>query len=90
MARDIEIELDYDEEVVTIVTPDGVYDYDMTDDKMDLADFLVEGGAGYSVYSQQDDWIAEVSYLMDERRQLREREKELDREIEELRKRRRR
>ncbi len=90
MAKDVEIELDYDEEVVTIVTTDGVYEYDMTNDKMDLAEFLVEGGAGYSVYSQEDEWTIEVNYLMEERRQLREREKELDREIEELRRRHRR
>lgn len=60
MARDVEIELNYDSRTVTITNPDGVYDYDMDDDKIaGLVDFLVKGGAGFSVYSQEQEYEVE-------------------------------
>jgi hypothetical protein len=60
MSKDVEIEVDYDSETVTITNPDGVYDYEMTKDIMNLVDFLVKGGSGYSVYSQEDEWLEEL------------------------------
>ncbi len=55
MSRDVEIELNYDENTVTITNESGVYEYDMTKDVMDAVDFLIEGGTGYSVYSQEEE-----------------------------------
>lgn len=60
MSRDVEIEIDYDSRTVTITNPEGVYDYDMTKEIMDKVDFLIEGGAGYSVYSQEEEWLEEL------------------------------
>lgn len=61
MSRDVEIEVNYDSRTVTITNPEGVYDYDMDDDKIaNLVNFLVEGGAGYSVYSQEQEWLEEL------------------------------
>lgn len=60
MARDVEIELNYDSMTVTITTAEGVYDYDWSDEILTKVDFLVKGGAGYSVYSQEvEEWIPE-------------------------------
>ncbi|MFZ3059442.1 MAG: hypothetical protein WA102_06835 [Candidatus Methanoperedens sp.] len=84
MARDVEIELDYDSQTVTIVNPDGVYSYDMTDDILKLANDLLEGGAGYSVYSQEDTWTEQISDKIEKRRQLKEQLAELDDEIREI------
>ena len=61
MSRDVEIELDYDARAVTIINRDGIYEYDMDKEGiMDTVDFLIEGGAGYSVYSQEEEWLEEL------------------------------
>lgn len=61
MSRDVEIEVNYDSRTVTITSESGVYDYDMDDEKViSKVDFLVKGGAGYSVYSQEQEWLEEL------------------------------
>jgi hypothetical protein len=58
MARDVEIEVNYNAGTVTITSQSGVYDYGM--DVMDTVHFLVEHGADYSVYSQEEEWLEEL------------------------------
>jgi len=46
--------------MVTITNESGVYDYDAKKDVMDTVDFLIEHGASYSVYSQEEIWLEEL------------------------------